>query len=335
MERKVFMICDPDPEFVFRFMEFAKMRSTVSMEIRACTTEEHLRSVCEKTPPELLLISSELMSEEIRELSAGVTVLLQEDRETDSGNLPSIYKYQPPEELLRTLQGFMEREQRELPSPGRKEKMQLIGIYSPVGRTRKTTFALTLGQILARNRAVLYLNLETFAGFEQLFSEQYERTLSDLLYFGGQKEADLQNKLAGMTRSIQNLDYVPPVVCPEDLQSVEPEEWKGLFRKIGEQTGYEVLLLDFGEGVRDLPSLLAECSRIYMPVRKDPMSRAKLDQFFWVLENLQGREVCDRVRRITLPFCQNGKTGKEFFTDLVWSELGDCVRQMLSEEGTA
>ena len=40
----------------------------------------------------------------------------------------------------------------------------MIGIYSPVHRIGKTKFALRLGQKMARQVPVLYLNLEGYSG---------------------------------------------------------------------------------------------------------------------------------------------------------------------------
>lgn len=82
-------------------------------------------------------------------------------------------------------------------SPVMKKSTSVIGVYSPVGRTQKTSFALTLGQILAKDRAVLYLNLESYSGFEQILGETYERNLSDLLYFVRQENANVIHRLSG------------------------------------------------------------------------------------------------------------------------------------------
>ena len=51
------------------------------------------------------------------------------------------------------------------------------------------------GQILARERAVLYLNKESYSGFEELLGEDYERNLSDLLYYARQENTNLVHKL--------------------------------------------------------------------------------------------------------------------------------------------
>ncbi|MDQ9824849.1 hypothetical protein RFZ44_16190, partial [Acinetobacter sp. 163] len=58
-----------------------------------------------------------------------------------------------------------------------KKTTEILGVYSPVGRCLKTSFALALGQILARERAVLYLNLEEYSGFEELIGKGFAHNL--------------------------------------------------------------------------------------------------------------------------------------------------------------
>ena len=60
---------------------------------------------------------------------------------------------------------------------------KVLGVYSPVGRCLKTSFALTMGKLLAQEERVLYLNLEEFSGLSVLMKEEYKSDLSDLLYF--------------------------------------------------------------------------------------------------------------------------------------------------------
>ncbi|MDO4490646.1 MAG: hypothetical protein Q4B85_06250 [Lachnospiraceae bacterium] len=334
MDKKTLAIYDSDPEFVFRFMEFARTKGFLAMEIRAFTSEEHLCAFAESRVPELLLVTADVLTEQVKKIPAKNRVILLEDQSGETFGDPGLYKYQSPEELLKKAAALC-RNDRETGSSIHKGRTEMIGVYSPVGRTRKTSFAIALGQILAEDRSVLYLNLETFAGFEQLFAEKYERTLSDLLYFGKQQEATLSEPLSSIIRSIGRLDYVPPVLCPEDLQSVKEEEWLELLARLGGETGYEVLLLDLGEAVQGLTSLVAACDRVYMPVRSDPVSLAKLDQFFWLLGELQGKEAEGRIRKLKIPFVQISKRGREFFQELLWSEMGEFVRKLLTEEKEA
>ena len=64
-----------------------------------------------------------------------------------------------------------------------KKTTEILGVFSPLGRCLKTSFALTLGQILAKDKAVLYLNMEEYSGFEELLGKGFAHNLSDLLYY--------------------------------------------------------------------------------------------------------------------------------------------------------
>lgn len=331
MERKLFAIYDPDPEFVFRFMEYVKTRLPLAMDVRAYTGEEHLKQAVEQTPPEILLVSSLVLTEEVKRFPVGNLVVLQENPDEEEQGMRMVYKYQSPGEVLRKTLEFCEQKAARISTPVRKEGMEVIGVYSPVGRTRKTSFALTLGQILAENRPVLYLNFEMFAGFEQLFSERYNRDLSDLMYYARQKPEELSEKLAGMVCRIRKLDYVPPARCPDDLQNIQAEEWLDLFQRLGKQTSYEVVILDLSDAVHGLPEMLSACDRIYIAVRSDPVSRAKTEQFLWTLEEMQGKETTEKICRIRIPFSGSERAGKEYFTDLMAGELGNLVRREISK----
>ena len=84
-----------------------------------------------------------------------------------------------------------------------------------MGRCLKTSFAPTLGQILAKERAVLYLNLEEYSGFEEMLGKRVRANLSDLLYFVRQENGNLIYKMNSMVQTINNLDFIPPVRTPE------------------------------------------------------------------------------------------------------------------------
>ena len=66
-----------------------------------------------------------------------------------------------------------------LPASGKR----IIGVYSPVGRCGKTSLALAMGQLLAREEKLLFITLDTFTGFSGLLDEQWKRDLSDLIYY--------------------------------------------------------------------------------------------------------------------------------------------------------
>ena len=149
------------------------------------------------------------------------------------------------------------------------------GVYSPLGRCLKTSFALTLGQVLAREKAVLYLNLEEYSGFGRLMGKEYDHNLSDLLYYVRQGSQNLIHRMNGMIQTVNNLDYIPPVQTPADIRGTAWEDWEQLIREIVRDSSYEILILDIGSGIDGTFQMLDLCSQIYMPVLADSISVCK------------------------------------------------------------
>ena len=103
------------------------------------------------------------MKEEIRRYPIRQIIILSEGVHSPVlDQYPAVYKYQSSEKVIREVMACYGVENGVDTSPALlpKKEMRIIGIYSPVGRTQKTSFALTMGQILAKERAVLYLNME-------------------------------------------------------------------------------------------------------------------------------------------------------------------------------
>ena len=53
------------------------------------------------------------------------------------------------------------------------DDVEVIGVYSPIGRSGKTTFAITLGQVLAKEKETLYINMEEFSALSKIFNKEY------------------------------------------------------------------------------------------------------------------------------------------------------------------
>lgn len=333
-QRHVFAVCDLELSYACSFMEYMNRKRNIPFEVQAFTNVEALMEFGKNQEIEILLISDKAMCAEVKELPAGQIVILSGGSQIpEMDEYPSVYKYQSSDSLIREVMALYAAKQEPLPVPETvKRKTAVIGVYSPVGRSQKTSFALTLGQIMARERAVLYLNLEAYSGFEQLFETQYELGLSDLLYYIRQENTNLIHKMNAMVRSIQNLDYIPPAASATDLQNMDAQEWIRLLDEISRFSSYETVILDIGDAAGDVFPLLEACRRIYMPVRTDLISSAKIAQFENQLKAWGSQKVQERIRRLRLPYHNSPHGGKDYIEGLVWSELGDYVRQLLREE---
>ncbi len=193
---------------------------------------------------------------------------------------------------------------------------KLIGVYSPIGRCGKTSFAVTLGEMLAFHEHVLYLNLEEYSGFADLLDMDGEGDLSDLLYFSRAAEGGLLYKLGSLIHTWEKLDYILPPFFSGDLREIGGEEWCTFLRKLAVEGEYTRIVLDMGTQLDNVFALLKLCTRVYVPVLTDPVSKAKLRQFADNIERVEGQKLAEKLRYLHLP--EPGKLEEN--TDIAFPE---------------
>lgn len=335
MKKNIFAVCDLEVDYAFNFMDYLNQKKNLPFEIQAFTTAESLLAYGKENHIELLLISDKAMRKEIRELGIGKIIILSEGvHPPELDQYSSVYKYQSSSNVIREVMACYGEEKALNPVvfPVLKKTMEIIGVYSPLGRCLKTSFALALGQILAKDKAVLYLNLEEYSGFEELFGKKFPTNLSDLFYYVRQGNENLIHRMNGMIQTVNNLDFVPPVRAPSDIRTVCWEDWERLLQEITLHSSYEVLVLDIGSGIDENFQLLDLCEKIYMPVLKDAVSVCKMTQFENLLRIWNKDKILEKTEKLHLPFYMDSISSESYVEQLVWSELGDYIRKLLRKE---
>lgn len=334
MNRNVLAVCDLEEEYVQNFVEYINEKRSIPFVVQAFTHPEKLIEFCREGHVEVLLISDSAMRDEIKIQNIGKIIILSQGGYNQGfEQYPNIYKYQSSDTVIREVMDcYGATKISTLPVTSSKRKTEIVGIYSPIGRAAKTSFALTYGQILARDRAVLYLNFEEYSGFEQLLDCKYERTVGDLIYYIRQGNSAISYKIRGMIQSVNNLDYLPPPLSPMDILDTSYEEWMMLLNEIVRNSDYETVICDFGDGVTDLYALLSECDRIYMPIRNDVLSMSKVGHFEHLLGLGNYEMLLKKIHKIKLPYHHVQRRGIAYMDELVWSEMGDFVRELTRKE---
>ena len=338
MKRHIFAICDPEEEYIHSLADYLSGRNNISFEVRAFTSVGTLLAFVAGNRIELLLINAKVWCKELEESEIGAVVLLLEEAvPRDKEKYPGVYKYQSCGQILReTMAAYCELRTRIADVfPALKKTTTIYGIYSPVNRCGKTSFALALGQELAKKKPVLFLCLEGCSGLEKLLERQFSHTFSDLLYYARQKDPTLIHRMNGMIQNINHLDMIPPVRLAEDIRQATWEDLEYLFGEILARSSYEALVLDIGCEVMEPLPILELCSRIYMPVLTDPVSDAKVGQFETMLRTLECEKLLTKTKKLLLPG-RGRTTGAENYPEqLLWGEPGMTVREILSGEAAA
>lgn len=327
MKKNIIAVCDTDAEYACNFTEYLNSRKRLPFQAEAFTDVEKLCAYTKEKEPEILLISESDVDAQVENLKNENMILLSEEKEKEEGR-KCVYKYQSVDSIIREVMEYYTGPVSEALLPGQARKMSVIGVYSPVNRCGKTTFALTAGQILAESRSVLYVNMEDYAGFEELFHREYEKTVSDLIYGIRCKNAKSFWNIESMTEYVGKLACLPPAGSPEDVRDISFAEWLELFQKIRLLGKYEVLILDIGSSVSGLFEILDFCSRVYMPVLDDRVSQCKIKQFQKLMKSRKV-EAEDVFREVRLPLISPDVGGENFSETLVWSKWGRYVRKIL------
>jgi len=329
LKKQILAVCDREGEYTRRFCHYVSKKTEYPFEVAAFTSPEKLRKFCQEEDVDILLIEESAYDLSLRELIKGEIVLLSNEAKGGEEE-QSVYKYQPCETVLReAMRYYAGKEPVAAIDVARGGRLKLVGLFTPVHRSLQTMFAMTLGEVLAKNHRVLYLNFESFSGLEKRLNREFMTDMSDLIYYISNAREALFYKLKGMIETMQRLDYIPPAFSYMDLARIEPEQWKELFRELERLTDYEYLILDLSDNIQGLFEILRMCERVFTMVREDESARCKLYQYEQLLERADFGDVLKKTRRCKLPLIRNISPDIQ---QLTYGELAEHVRKIVKEE---
>lgn len=317
MNEKNLVICDGEIQYANSLCENILVRNELNLKVYTCTSAKNAMQFLSGKQINILIIDEKYPYEERIAAEAEQTFVLTKEACGDLGEEEKqIYKYQCADKILNEIfVSYYEKTNQNLLRVIKKEKQKLVAVYSPIRRTGKTAFALELGKQLAKSEKTLYLNLEEYADIGGRFLRADGKNLGDLLYYMRQDNGNLGLRLAIMIEKMGELDYIPPILTGEDLKEVTLEEWRKLLEYILQESMYENVILDLGEGIQGLFSVLGMCDRIYMPVSEDDISVQKLHCYEESLAYRHMEALEQRTYRFVVP-----------------EDLNTYVRQLIKEK---
>lgn len=102
--KRIMAVYDLDLFYAKRFADVMNQKENVPFAVMAFSSLERLRQYAGEHPIELLLISSQVNREEIRDLGIGQVITLTEgDSQESDKDCPSVYKYQSSSGIIREV----------------------------------------------------------------------------------------------------------------------------------------------------------------------------------------------------------------------------------------
>ncbi len=329
MEHKLLVLCDPEKDYVQHMADYLRRKKDMDWDVCIFTAKEELQKFCAEEAIEILLISETAYGEYVKELPAKLPVLLNESGIVREKRMANIDKYQSAEKVWQELlRLYMEKSGETFPKVGGWKKGKLIGMYSPVRRCLQSTFALTMGQLLAEKHSTLYVSFEFYAGLEA-WQERSGQDLSVLLYYQQNRPESFGTQLQTLVKKIGNLDYVSSMANGENLLYITPEQWKSLIQALLSSGDYEYIILDLSESIQGLFEILRLCHKVYTIVREDSRASLKMSRYEQLLSLLEYEDVKEKTARCHLPMFRKLPGEVESYSK---GELAQFVRDLLEKE---
>ena len=326
-------ICDTEEGYAFRMAEYLLEKVRLPYTLHLFTAVEELEKFAGREEIEILLIAESawrLIKEEYVRKQVAQMFILQESGEVAGEDMRCISKYQSPEMVVQEMLNVI------ADGSGWKEcpeatdtAVKMIGIYSPVKRCLQTSFALSLGQLLAKEHKTMYLNFEMYSGLGELLRREYQTDMLDVMYYFQSARQKLALRLPTIVQNAGGLDYIPPMQYSLGIREVPGEQWLALCRDIAAIGEYEYMILDLDDGIDGLFDLLKNCQKIYTITKEDPFAQAKLRQYEQMLQQGELGEIAEKTVKCRFPIFQELPDSLDMMTH---GELAGYVKSIIKED---
>ena len=319
--------------YALRLTEYMLERIRLPYTLHLFTEVEELQKFAQQEKIEILLIAESalrmLQEEYVRQQVTQIFVL-QEDDAVKRQDMHCINKFQNPDKIVEALsESITDLSDWNFEEAATDTAVKLIGIYSPVKRCLQTTFALTMGQILAQEHKALYINFENYSGFGQMLRREFSMDMMDLMYYFRCAKDKLPLRLSSITQNINGLDYIPPMQSFAGVREANGKQWLELCEYLAGIGQYEYIILDLDDGMEGLFDLLRQCYKIYTITKEDSFAVAKISQYEQILRFHELEEIAEKTVKCRFPTFQEVPVNLELMTH---GELAGYVKAIVRED---
>lgn len=322
MER-ICAILDADADYATRLMDAVRHRRGCVYQTAVFTKQDELLKYLEDNTPEVLVVSEDMVTSEVRSAYTGRCVVLTEEEQKEG-----ICRYQSAVRIVNEIV-------KDMPFTGStsaEKEAEIVGIYSPINCAGKTSLSLAIAKAYERaGKNVVYMNLEEFSGLSEILPEQKGSNLSDFVYRYKKAPAFLEGEFEHMLCMRAGVYYIPPVRCAEDISFVSPEEWGEVFHMLARS--FEVIVADISGAVKRPWQLLEFCTRVLLPVKEDYISSKKINAFKVFLLEMGKEDLGRELEEVILPRDKNLQLCPDFLEQSEYGMLGRYARELAGKGG--
>ena len=341
MSKLLVAICDTNQAYRERFAAYVIEHRAREMTIHVFSAPEIFLEAVQTESFDLVIFGNGF--EEVGSLLQGSgipQIFLRETEQECEGSVQedgvqdrcvNVFRYQPMENILREMRILTGRAPGEgSVSTAFPSRLEIIGVYSPVGHEMQMPFSMVLAEALAEKKKTLYVNLMAYAGFLGLYGLSGVYDLGDVVHRLRNNRLFAEDFLRSVYE-VGRVSYIPPFANPENLHDFTGEDYLALLEYLSAQTDFEAVVFDFGEGIGGFLGMLLHCTSIYCPVKRGFFYECRVNHFLEHVDREEAEGIRGRIQMVNLPFsARQIRGGSDVLRQLSWSEFGDYVRGYLT-----
>lgn len=214
--------------------------------------------------------------------------------------------YQKGEKILEEMQAHLEGSVLKTAEEG----TSIYGVYSPIGRSGKTSFSLAL----AKAHSFFYIGMEEYG-----IKGKERDKMGELLYHIHNRKEGIKELLEELSEEWQGIGIIPSPMFFSDVHHLNAEDFQWFIQEIRKAKEVPSVIIDFGTGALDHMEVLEFFDKVFVPILPGAREEEKLRQFRELFQEINGNQT-EKIRYIQVP-------------DLPWDQDGFLEQVVEIEKG--
>jgi Mrp family chromosome partitioning ATPase len=296
LDRINLIIADSDQNYLAKLSDYIIENVPELISVSCCTSAQSLLNVYKREMDKIsiVLVNKEILLElestvnnqtELRDvLTTALIIMLDEENSDPVSNSVlcggSVFKYSHGSRIISGLINQYTR----ITGKGslfirHNSASKVAAVFSAAGGIGKSTFAASIGIRCSKmGKSVLFVSLEEESSAAHFFGIGNGNNLSSVLYALKDKNISLDTALlsASANTLIKDMYFIPPPDSALEYDELNEDEIIKLIRYLKNQNKYQIVVIDLGNGIRRLSSLIIrECDLGFLLLGSCMVHRAK------------------------------------------------------------
>ncbi len=316
------MICTKDNSYAARFMNYFDIHYADRMELVQFTDTELLGQYINKEHLDICLMDREMLKDVAAVIKdRAIVAVLTEDRDEEAEPYQCIYKYQKAEIIFKELLNIYADKKSNIKAFHKHapNEARSYAFCSASGGAGATTASLAYAIRQAREKNVLYLNLQQYSNADLILKGEGTGKFDDVIFALKSKRGTLSLKLESLVRkSKENVNFFVSCDNPLDLQELTAEEIGKLLREVTLCGLYQEVIIDIDSRLNPLEiAVMEQVDHIILVEGGTVSNSMKFGKFYRALETVEEKEGKALLSKLLLFYNQfSNKTGIEIEENL-------------------